>query len=201
MGVSIGAHTGFPDLLGFGRRNMFLSPNEAKQYTIYQLGALEGFTRTAGIEMQHVKPHGAFYNMAAKDIKLASAIIEGVYEFNKNLIILGLAGSQLINAAKEKGIRYANEVFADRAYNPDGTLVSRSLPGSMIHDKEIAISRVIRMVTDGKVMAINGQDINIKADSICVHGDNPEVVEFVKSIREALSGAKIEVISLHKFIK
>ena len=199
MGVSIGAHTGFPDLLGFGRRNMVLSPNEAKQYTIYQLGALEGFARTAGIEMQHVKPHGAFYNMAAKDIKLASAIIEGVYEFNKNLIILGLAGSQLINAAKEKGIRYANEVFADRAYNPDGTLVSRSLPGSMIHDKEIAISRVIRMVIDGKVMAINGQDINIKADSICVHGDNPEAVEFVKSIREALFGAKIEVVSLHKF--
>jgi len=199
MGVSIGAHIGFPDLLGFGRRNMVLSPNEAKQYTIYQLGALEGFARIAGIEMQHVKPHGAFYNMAAKDIKLASAIIEGIYEFNKKLIILGLAGSQLINAAKEKGIRYANEVFADRAYNPDGTLVSRSLPGSMIHDKEIAISRVIRMVIDGKVMAINGQDINIKADSICVHGDNPEAVEFVKSIREALFGAKIEVISLHKF--
>lgn len=200
-GAAIGAHTGFPDLLGFGRRKMVISPDEAKQYTIYQLGALEGFARASGMKMQHVKPHGAFYNMAAKDIKLASAIVEGIYEFDKNLILLGLAGSEMIRAAKEKGLRYANEVFADRAYSPDGTLVPRSQPGSMIRDKQIAASRVVRMVLEGKVTAINGQDIDIQADSICVHGDNPEAVEFVKLIRKALSDANVEVKSLHEFIK
>jgi len=199
--TAVGAHTGFPDLLGFGRRNMVLTPDEAKQYTIYQLGALDGFVKSAGIKMQHVKPHGAMYNMAAKDIKLAKAIVEAIYEYDSNLIMLGLAGSEMINAAKEKGLRYASEVFADRAYNQDGTLVPRSQPGSMIHDKNEAITRVIRMVTEGKVTAINGQDINITADSICVHGDNPEAVAFVKSINEALQYAKVEVKPLNQFIK
>lgn len=201
MNASIGAHIGLPDLLGFGRRKMAISPDDAKMYTIYQLGALEGFAKAAGISMQHVKPHGAFYNMAAKDMKLASAIVEGIYEFDKNLIMLGLAGSNLVKAAEEKGLKFANEVFADRAYNPDGTLVPRSQPGSMINGKDLAVKRVLRMVTQGKVTAINGQDIDIKADSICVHGDNPEAVEFVKYIKKALSDVNIEVKSLHKFIK
>lgn len=199
--VGIGAHPGFLDIMGFGRRNMTVSPDEIKQYVIYQLGALQSFVKAVGGEMQHVKPHGAMYNMAAKDDKLAGAIIEGIWEVDRDLIVLGLAGSKLVNAAVEKGLKAANEVFADRAYNQDGTLVARSLPGSMIHDKNIAISRVIRMVTEGKVTAINGEDMDIKVDSICVHGDNPEAVEFVRLIKEELLKAKIEIKPLNQFIK
>jgi len=199
--VGIGAHPGFLDVMGFGRRNMTVSPDEMKQYTIYQLGALYGFVKAAGAQMQHVKPHGAMYNMAAKDSKLAQAIIEGIWEVDSSLIVLGSCGSELVRAAKEKGLKAANEVFADRAYNVDGTLVSRSLPGAMILDTNIAISRVIRMVNEGKVTAINGEDINIKVDSICVHGDNPEAVDFVRLIKEELSRAKVEIKPLSKFIK
>ncbi|MBU3143686.1 LamB/YcsF family protein [Clostridium sp. CF012] len=200
-GVGIGAHPGFPDIMGFGRRNMTVSQDEVKQYTIYQLGALYGFVKAVGGKMQHVKPHGAMYNMAAKDEKLARAIIEGIWEVDRDLIVLGLSGSEMVNAAVEKGLKAANEVFADRAYNPDGTLVPRSLPGSMILDKNIAISRVIRMVTEGKVTAINGEDLDIKADSICVHGDNPEAVEFVLLIKEEMLKAGITIKALHEFIK
>lgn len=199
--VGIGAHPGFFDIMGFGRRNMTVSPDEMKQYTIYQIGALYGFVKAAGGKMQHIKPHGAMYNMAAKDGKLARAIIEGIWEVDRDLIVLGLAGSEMVNAAVEKGLKVANEVFADRAYNADGSLVARSLPGSMIIDKKIAISRVIRMVTEGKVTAINGEDINIKADSICVHGDNPEATDFVRLIKEELSKARVEIKPLNQFIK
>ena len=187
--------------MGFGRRNITVSPDEIKQYTIYQLGALSGFVKSAGAKMQHVKPHGAMYNMAAKDSKLAQAIIEGIWEVDRNLIVLGSSGSQMIKAAKEKGLKAANEVFADRAYNVDGTLVARSLPGAMILDTNIAISRVIRMVTEGKVTAISGEDVDIKADSICVHGDNPDATQFVKLIRAELLKAKIEIKPLSEFIK
>ncbi|MBU3182145.1 LamB/YcsF family protein [Clostridium psychrophilum] len=199
--VGIGAHPGFLDIMGFGRRNMVVSPGEMKQYTIYQLGALSGFVKSAGAKMQHVKPHGAMYNMAAKDSKLAQAIIEGIWEVDRDLIVLGSSGSEMIKAAKEKGLKAANEVFADRAYNVDGTLVARSLPGAMILDTNIAISRVIRMVTEGKVTAITGEDVNIKADSICVHGDNPEATQFVRLIREELLKAKVEIKPLSEFIK
>jgi UPF0271 protein len=198
--VGIGAHPGFFDIMGFGRRNMIVSPDEAKQYTIYQLGALCGFVKAVGGKMQHVKPHGAMYNMAAKDGKIARAIIEGIWEVDRDLIVLGLAGSEMVNAAKDKGLKAANEVFADRAYNSDGTLVARSLPGSMIHDKNIAISRVIRMVTEGKVTAISGEDMDIKVDSICVHGDNPEAVEFVRLIKEELMRAGVGIKPLNKLI-
>ena len=199
--VGIGAHPGYLDIMGFGRRNITVTPEEMKQYTIYQLGALYGFVKAVGAKMQHVKPHGAMYNMAAKDDKLARAIIDGIFEVDRDLIVLGLSGGKMISAAKEKGLKAANEVFADRAYNPDGTLVARSLPGSMIYDRKLAISRVIRMVTKGKVIAINGEDIDIKVDSICVHGDNPEAVEFVRLIKEELAIAKVEIIPLNQFIK
>lgn len=199
--IGIGAHPGFLDIMGFGRRSMTVTPEEMKQYTIYQLGALYGFVKAVGAKMQHVKPHGAMYNMAAKDDKLARAIIDGIFEVDRDLIVLGLSGGKMISAAKEKGLKAANEVFADRAYNPDGTLVARSLPGSMIYDRNLAISRVLRMVTQGKVIAINGEDIDIKVDSICVHGDNPEAVEFVRLIKEELTIAKIEIKPLNQFIK
>ena len=200
-GVGIGAHPGFLDIMGFGRRNMIVTPEEIKQYTIYQIGALYGFIKAVGGEMQHVKPHGAMYNMAAKDGKIATAIIDGIWEVDKNLIVLGLAGSEMVKAAEKKGLRVANEVFADRAYNPNGTLVQRSLPGSMIKDKNIAISRVIRMVTEGKVTAINGEDLDIRVDSICVHGDNPEAAELARLTKEALLRAGIEIKALDYFIK
>lgn len=201
VGAGIGAHIGFPDLLGFGRRDMVISSEEAKQYTIYQMGALQGFVRAVGGKMQHIKPHGAMYNTAAKDAKIAAAIIEAIWKVDKDVILLGLANSEMIKAAKSKGLKAASEVFADRSYNPDGTLVARNLPGAMIYDKKTAISRTVRMVKEGKVTAINGEDIEIQADSICVHGDNPEAVDFVKLIREALSKAGIEVKPLYQFIK
>lgn len=199
--IGIGAHPGFFDIMGFGRRNMTVSPDEIKQYTIYQLGALYGFVKAIGGKIQHVKPHGAMYNMAAKDSNLARAIIEGIWEVDRDLIVLGPSGSEMVKAAVEKKLKVANEVFADRAYNMDGTLVARSLPGSMITDKNIAISRVIRMVTEGKVTAITGEDLDIKADSICVHGDNPEAVDFVRLIKEELLKARIEIKPLREFIR
>ena len=180
FGTAVGAHPGFPDLVGFGRRNMAVTPDEAKAYVRYQ----------------HVKPHGALYNMAAVDEKLAIAMCEAVYEVDKDIIFMGLAGSKMITAAEKVGLRAASEVFADRAYNDDGTLVSRKLPGAVIKDKDLAIKRVIRMVKEGKVESINGNDIAIKADSICVHGDNPKALEFVKNIRETLIAEGVEIKNL-----
>lgn len=199
--VAIGAHPGFPDLLGFGRRNMVVTPAEAKAYIKYQVGALWAFTESKGVNLQHVKPHGALYNMAANDKNLARAIAEAIFEVDKELILVGLANSELIKAGEEVGLKVANEVFADRAYNPDGTLVSRKLEGAVIHDADLAISRVVRMVKEGKVEAITGEDVEIRADSICVHGDNPEAVGFVDIIRKTLEGQGVQVLSMKDFIK
>ncbi len=196
FGTAVGAHPGFPDLMGFGRRNMAVTPEEAKAYVKYQLGALMAFTQSHGMKIQHVKPHGAFYNMAAVDEKLAIAMCEAICDVDKDIIFMGLAGSKMISAAEKVGIPVASEVFADRAYNDDGTLVSRKLPGAVLKDKDLAIRRVIRMVKEGKVESINGNDIDIKADSICVHGDNPKALEFVKNIREALIAEGVEIRSL-----
>lgn len=201
QGVGVGAHPGYPDLAGFGRRNLDVTPKEVKSYVKYQLGALMAFATCNDEKIQHVKPHGAMYNMAVKDYKLAKAIAEAIYEVDKNIILLGLANSEMIKAGKDIGLRVASEVFADRAYNSDGTLVSRSVEGSVIHDADLAISRVIRMVKEGKVRSISGEDINIDAQSICVHGDNPKAVEFVKRIREALKRENIEITRLSEFIK
>ncbi|SJZ85398.1 LamB/YcsF family protein [Garciella nitratireducens] len=199
--VSLGAHPGYPDLIGFGRREMKVTFEEAKNYIKYQIGALWAFVQGKGIKLQHVKPHGAFYNMAAKDRELAMAIAQGIYEVDSDFILVGLAGSELTKAGKEVGLKVANEVFADRAYNPDGSLVSRKKEGAVIHDVKVAISRVLRMVKEGKVEAINGEDIFIQADTICVHGDNPQAVSFVNTIRNALQKEGIEVTSMGSFIK
>lgn len=195
-GVAVGAHPGFPDLMGFGRRNMAVTPAEAKAYIKYQLGALYAFCKSHDVKIQHVKPHGALYNMAAVDEKLAAAMCEAVYEVDKDIIFMGLAGSKMITAAKETGLKVASEVFADRAYNDDGTLVSRKLEGAVIKDKSLAIKRVVRMVKEGKVESIGGKDIDIKADSICVHGDNPKALEFVEHIRETLIREGVEIKNL-----
>lgn len=194
--VNIGAHPGYPDLVGFGRREMNVTKDEAKNYTKYQIGALWAFTQSFGAKLVHVKPHGALYNTAATDKALAMAIAEAIYEVDKNLILVGLANSELIKAGKEVGLKVANEVFADRAYNEDGTLVSRKLAGSMIHDTDLAISRVVRMVKEGKVKTINNNDINIQADTICVHGDNPKAVAFVQKIRKVLEDEGVQIMAL-----
>lgn len=200
-GVGLGAHPGFLDLMGFGRRNLVATPEEVKAYIKYQLGALMAFAKAQGIRVQHVKPHGAMYNMAAKDKVLAKAIAEAVYEVDKNIILLALANSEMVKVGIQVGLKVANEVFADRAYNRDGTLVSRKLEGAVIHDADLAIARVVRMVKEGKVTAITGEDIPIHAQSICVHGDNPEAVEFAKRIRSKLEEEGIEVTTMSNFIK
>jgi len=199
-GIAIGAHPGFPDLMGFGRRNMSLSKEETKAYVQYQIAALIGMAQAQGLVMQHVKPHGALYNMAAVDYELATAICEAVKEIDKNLIILGLSGSQLITTAKDLGLKVAQEVFADRGYEEDGTLVARNKPGAFIHDETEAVARVVRMVKTGKVTARTGKDITIKADSICVHGDGEKSLLFVEKIRTGLATAEIEIVPLSNII-
>lgn len=199
-GIHVGAHPGYPDLMGFGRRNMTISPAEAKAYTLYQIGALDAFCKAAGLEMQHVKPHGAFYNMAAKDYKLAHGICEAIAEYNPKLILMALSGSEMIRAAEDCGLRAASEVFADRAYEEDGTLVNRSKEGAMITDEDEAIARVVRMIKEQKVTAITGKDIPLKADSICVHGDGAKALAFVAKIRETLTKEGIEICPLAKML-
>jgi UPF0271 protein len=199
-GVGIGAHPGFPDLMGFGRRKMDVKPQEAKAYVQYQIGALSAFCRAAGVPLVHVKPHGALYNMAGKDYALAKAICEGILEVDGRLILLALSGSQMLKAAKDTGLRAASEVFADRAYEEDGSLVARTKPGAMITDEGEAIRRVVRMIKEGKVMSVTGKDIPIRADSVCVHGDNAKALEFVRKIRAALTAEGIRILPLSQII-
>lgn len=198
--VRVGAHPGFPDLMGFGRRNMDLSPGETKAYTLYQIGALDAFCKARGIRMQHVKPHGAMYNMAARDYKLAKAVCEAVYCYNPELIVLGLSGGALVRAAHDRGLRTASEVFADRAYEEDGTLVNRGKAGAVITDENLAVARAVRMVREGKVTSVSGKEIDIRADSVCVHGDGVRALAFVGKIREALQREGVEICPLDEIV-
>lgn len=199
-GVCIGAHPGFPDLVGFGRRNMSVSPAEAKALVQYQIGALDAFCKAAGVKLCHVKPHGALYNMAGKDEILAQAVCEGIFEYDSNLILLGLSGSKMIEAGKKIGLRTASEVFADRAYEADGSLVARSKPGAVITDENLAVSRVVEMVKNGRVTSITGNEIEIRADSICLHGDGVKAVEFAKRIKEELLKNDVEIVPLRELV-
>ena len=199
-GVCIGAHPGFPDLVGFGRRNMSVSPSEAKALVQYQIGALDAFCKAAGVKLCHVKPHGALYNMAGKDEILAQAVCEGIFEYDSNLILLGLSGSKMIEVGKKIGLRTASEVFADRAYEADGSLVARSKPGAVITDENLAVSRVVEMVKNGRVTSITGNEIEIKADSICLHGDGVKAVEFAKRIKEELLKNDVEIVPLGELV-
>lgn len=199
-GIRVGAHPGFPDLMGFGRRNLAVSPAEAKAYTLYQLGALAAFCRAHKMKMQHVKPHGALYNMAARDYALSKAICEAVREFDPGLIVMGLYGGELVRAARDLGLRAAMEVFADRAYEEDGSLVNRRKEGAMITDENEAIARVVRMVKEQKVTAITGRDIYIQADSVCVHGDGEKALIFVKKIRETLLKEGVALCPLDEIV-
>lgn len=201
LGVEIGAHPGLPDLMGFGRRIMRISPEEAKAYVLYQIGALKAFVEAAGTTMQHVKPHGALYNMAAKDRKLSRAIAEAVKAVDPELVLVGLSGSYLVEAAEEVGLKAAREVFADRAYSRDGSLVPRSEKGAMIEDEDLAVKRVIGMIKKGRIKALTGEDIILQGDTICVHGDNEKALEFVQKIRAALVKENIEVTPMKKSLK
>jgi UPF0271 protein len=192
-GVGIGAHPGFPDLVGFGRRAMLLAPEEIENAVLYQVGALAAFARSVGSELAHVKPHGALYNMAAKDIEVAWAIARGVARAGEEIIVVGLAGSVMIEAALEAGLRVAREGFADRAYEADGSLRSRKLDGALIHDPETAAERAVRIARDGIAVAYTGEEIPLQVDTLCVHGDTPGAVEIVKAIRRRLEEAGVEV--------
>ena len=195
-GVAVGAHPGLPDLAGFGRRKMAITPAEARAYIQYQVGALWAFARGAGVPLQHVKPHGALYNMSAVDMELAVAVCEGIARVDDSLILMGLAGSCHMEAARQVGIPVAGEVFADRGYQADGTLVPRGTPGAMITDEDEAVRRVIRMVKDGVVEAVDGTLVPVQADSVCLHGDNPHAVAFAARLRRELEAAGVQVADL-----
>lgn len=190
-GVSIGAHPGLPDLQGFGRREMKISPKEAYQITIYQIGALSGFVKAAQGRLNHVKPHGALYNMAAKDTNLAKAIVEAVHDFDSSLILYALAGSEMIKAAQQIGMITASEVFADRSYQDDGSLTPRTQPNAMITEEQESINQVLMMVKQQQVISVNKKSIPLKAETLCLHGDGEHAVEFAKKIAEKLKAEGI----------
>lgn len=198
--VSFGAHPGYPDRENFGRTNMDVTPEQVYEYTLYQLGALGAFAKANGVKMSHVKPHGAMYNMAAKNAELSNAIVDAVKDYDDSLILLALSGSEMIKAAKSKGIKYASEVFADRAYESDGTLRARKLEGSMITDENEAINRVIRMIKEGKVTSYTGDDIDIEAHSVCVHGDGEKALDFVRALNKAFVENGIKTAPLSEVI-
>jgi len=196
-GVAIGAHPGLPDLMGFGRREMMVSADEARDYVTYQIGALQAFSRAK--KLQHVKPHGALYNMGARNEGLAGAVAEAIRAVDPELILVGMAGSAWIKVGRELGLRVACEGFADRSLNPDGTLVPRSQPGAIIADVEEVIARVLRIVTEGKVLAINGEEIDMAADTICLHSDTPGAGNLAQALRQRLEAAGVLVVPMGTF--
>ena len=197
-GVAVGAHPGYRDIVGFGRRAMACSPDELYADVLYQIGALRSFCEAAGIELQHVKPHGAMYNRAAKDPEEALAIAQAVKDAGEGLILLGLAGSRFDEAAARLGVPYAAEAFADRGYRGDGTLVPRGEEGAFVRDAEEAARRVIRMVREGVVEAIDGTEVRLRPQSICLHGDSPVAVEMARTLRARLVEAGIEIVPLRE---
>ena len=194
-GVAVGAHPGFPDLVGFGRREMDLSPAEVRTDVIYQIGALQGFARAHGIGLQHVAPHGKLANMAVVDSGYADAVAEAVAAIDDALIVLTYAG-ELAESARRKGLRVAMAGFADRAYLDDGTLVPRSEPGALVTDSDEVVSRGIRMVLEGIVRSSGGSDVHVRCDSIVVHGDTPGSVDLSRQLRKGLTAAGVEVTAL-----
>lgn len=192
-GVAVGAHPGFDDKQGFGRRKIQIPSDEIRVIMKYQIGALMAFLQSEGMKMQHVKPHGALYNMAMVDSGIADAVCKAIYEVDPSIYLLAPAGCEMDFAAQRNGLKIAREVFADRAYQEDGTLVPRSLPGAVLHDPDEILARVLRMVKEGKVTTIDGKDIDICADSICVHGDNEKALRIVETIKNGLEQAGIEL--------
>ncbi len=194
-GVAIGAHPSFPDLEGFGRREMMMSPAEIYELMIYQVSSLAGFVLVNGGKLHHVKPHGALYNMAARDANYARAIADAVADIDQSLLLYGLSGSELINAGISRGLKTCSEVFADRHYQDDGSLTPRTKPNALITSTNVAVAQVIRMVKDKTVVSDQGNAVSIKAETICIHGDGVHAVQFAKEIRLALESAGITIKS------
>jgi UPF0271 protein len=192
-GVKIGAHPSFPDLQGFGRREIKMSSSEIFDIVIYQIAAVKGICEAFGARLNHVKPHGALYNMAAKNAEISSAIAEAVKKLDENLIFYGLSGSFLISEAEKIGLRTASEVFADRTYQPDGTLTPRTAPDALIHDSKQSIAQVLEMIFDQKVTALSGEKVALKAETICLHGDGKNALEFAKLINSELTKCGIKI--------
>jgi UPF0271 protein len=192
-GVAVGAHPGFQDLQGFGRREIRASAREIEDLVAYQIGALAALAAAEGVPLQHVKPHGALFNMAARDASVATAIARAVAAVDRSLILFGLSGSELIAAAARAGLRSASEVFADRGYKADGSLVPRSDPGSLVHAPEVVVARAMRMMREGTVAATDGTDVRLEVGTICVHGDTPGAAELAARIRTALEAGGVSV--------
>ncbi|OGP89227.1 MAG: lactam utilization protein LamB [Deltaproteobacteria bacterium RBG_16_47_11] len=201
--VGVGAHPGFPDLLGFGRRKVDATLEEIQDYVLYQTGALMAFAQSQGLKLQHVKAHGSLYNMAVANPKIWEAMAEALAKVDRDIILVVLASSKresLLDIGKRHSIRIAFEAFPDRAYNKDGSLVSRRERGAVIHDHEIVAKRGLKMALEGRVIALDGTKIELKADTLCVHGDNPAAVEMVKRIRQELKDAGVAVTPMKNFI-
>jgi UPF0271 protein len=192
-GVAVGAHPGFPDLAGFGRREMQISTREVEDLVLYQIAAIAGVAAAAGVRLQHVKAHGALYNMAAREPELARAIAHAVAAFDRTLILSGLPGSSLLHEGHRAGLRVAAEIFADRSYESDGSLTSRRLPGSVIHDPSAVVQRAVEMVTTRRVVATDGSVIRLDADTLCLHGDTPGAADLARRVRAGLEAAGVRV--------
>jgi 5-oxoprolinase (ATP-hydrolysing) subunit A len=196
--VQVGAHVGYPDLVGFCRRNMDVATDELTADVIYQIGALKGLATSIGTKVSYVKPHGALYNTIAHDKRQAMAVIDALCLVDPTLILVALAGSKLIEWAKEKGLNVVAEAFADRAYHADGTLVSRKEVGAVLHDPDLVAERMLQLVNDGGVTAIEGQFVSIDAGSICVHGDSASALAMAQKVREKLQQNGINIASFAK---
>lgn len=195
-GVAVGAHPGYPDLAGFGRREMQMATGEVEDLVLYQVAAVAGVAAAEGVRLQHVKPHGALYNQACRDRALADAIARAVAAFDSSLILLGLPESELLHAGEHAGLRVAAEVFADRAYEPDGSLTPRRKAGAVIHDREAVVQRAVRMAREKSVVATDGSIVPLTADTICLHGDTPGAGELARLVRDGLEAAGVTVRAL-----
>lgn len=191
--IAIGAHPGYPDLQGFGRREMKLSGEEVYELVLYQLGALAGFAVVEGTKLMHVKPHGALYNTAAKEMLLAEAIAKAVKDFDPSLVLVGLSGSKIVEAGAKAGLKTASEVFADRSYQDDGALSPRTMKGALIEDPEKAAEQALKMVTMNKVTSLSGKDVAVSAQTLCIHGDGKFALPFAKKIRQVLSENNVKI--------
>jgi UPF0271 protein len=200
-GVAVGAHPGFPDLQGFGRREMKVDPRDVEDFVLAQIGALSAIARAEGMTLQHVKPHGALYNMAARDRALADAIARAIRAFDAQLTMFGLPNSPMTDAARDAGLRAAAEGFADRAYHADGSLIPRTTAGAVIHDADAVVDRAVRMARDAIVLTSSGQEIRMRIDTICVHGDTPGSAELARRIRAGLEQAGIVVHALPRCVR
>jgi 5-oxoprolinase (ATP-hydrolysing) subunit A len=195
-GVAIGAHPGFPDLVGFGRRELKTSPQDVEDFVLYQVAAIAGVAAAEGLRLQHVKAHGALYNMACRDRALADAIASAVVALDRDLILFGLPNSELLRAGVAAGLRVAAEGFADRAYEADGSLASRQKPGSVIHDRSTVVARAVKMVKERTVVAVDGSTIVFESETICLHGDTEGAAELAREIRRGLEEAGVRVQSI-----